>query len=113
MTFFVYAIEPIDWTWEFLPTVEDIAVQFARHDATLAVHGYSFDAPMLPELLRRLDQAKAQARSRGWAGDYRTDATPRVFFVPGTGQFDYGFAWKQEDSGTTFVVSPVALAHLN
>ncbi|MBC2653774.1 hypothetical protein H7F50_04260 [Novosphingobium flavum] len=112
MTFFVYAITPIDWTWEFLPTVEDVAVQFARHDATLAVHGYQFEGPMLPELLKRLERAKTIARQHGWEGDYRSDATPRVFFVPGEGQFEYGFAWKQENNGTTFVASPVAMPHL-
>ena len=37
MPWTAYAIIPIDWAWEFLPTVQEIATRFAASDAELIV----------------------------------------------------------------------------
>lgn len=54
--------------------------------------------------------AQQLAGEKGWEGDFRGDA--HVFMLPTENEFTYGFAWKQENNGTTYIVSPVAFPHL-
>jgi hypothetical protein len=60
-----------------------------------------------------LEKAKAHADQCGWEGDMVEG--PFVFGVPprhGYNTFDVGFAWKQDNNGTTYVVSPVPMPWL-
>lgn len=106
-----YGIIPIDFGWEYLPTVEDIAHKFATNDATLKIEGVDYEPEMLPGFLERFALAKEAAIAEGWEGDFRGKA--RVFFLPGENDFHYGFVWKQDNNGTTFVVSPHSLPWLD
>ncbi len=46
-----------------------------------------------------------------WEGDLKESI--QVFSIPGDGETDIGFIWKQNNNGTTFVVSPIPLPYLN
>lgn len=107
---FVYDITPIDFRWEFLHSVEDVAAALAKVDAgRLSKRGDSGE-PTCAEFLEAFKDAKDKAGSAGWDGDFRDG--PVVFWVPGDGRFEYGFVFKQDSNGTTYVVSPHKLPHL-
>lgn len=113
MAWTAYDIVPIDYGWEFLPTIEDVAQKFAKYDAALAVAEEKFEQPLLPRFFELFSQAKEMAHEVGWEGDHQGYAGPRVFFLPAEGDFNYGFVWKQNNNGTTFVISPEPLTWLN
>lgn len=111
MSWKAYAIIPIDWAWEFLPSVEEAAARFAESDARLMVTGADYEPFYHADFWRHFETAKELATAEGWEGDFRQG--PRVFFLPGEGEFEYGFVWKQDNNGTTFVVSPHPLTWLD
>jgi len=105
MDFHVYGITPIDFGWEHCPTVADYYSSLARNE----FEGYT-DIDILKQFKSDFETAKKLALDKGWEGDFRGAA--HVFLVPTENEFSYGFAWKQDNNGTTYVISPVALAHL-
>lgn len=112
MSYFTYQVAPIDWGWEQLRTVEDTARALADVDVRERLSGeaiYIAD-PSLDTFLARWDAAKDSARRSGWEGDFRQG--PYVFWVPTEDGMQFGFVFKQDNNGTTFVVSPVELPHL-
>lgn len=111
MTWKSYCISPIDFRWEYLPTVEEIASKFAHADAAAVVHGNTYHSPELTRFLADFEAAKKLASEGYWEGDYRN--SPVVFFLPTECEFQYAFAWKQDNNGSTFIVSPVALPWLD
>ena len=104
MTWSVYEVYPIDFMWGFLPTISEFGKGLASEP-----EAYGKDA------VQKLDEDFREAQSEvdaatSWEGDFRGEVS--VFLIPIEGTFDYGFVWKQENNGTTFVVSPVKLDHL-
>jgi len=79
----------------------------ARARASEVDHGGNFGADDIVEFLRDFETAKAEAQKVGWEGDYR--AAPRVFWLPQpeSNSMSYAFIWKQDNNGTTFIVSPI------
>jgi hypothetical protein len=108
-----YHLSPIDFGWEFLPTFQEVAARFAESDAMKIVHGGEYDIDDYPKLKKDLEFAKDLALEAGWEGDYRGSHTPRVLFLPDETEFICAFAWKQENNGSTFVVSPKPLPWLD
>jgi hypothetical protein len=117
---YTYAVSPIDndWDWERLPLAESVAADIAREYAVEVVHARregagGFQSRDVGEFLSAIQEAKAAARKAGWEGDYGQSA-PRVFWLPDPEWFGfkYGFAWKQSNNGTTFIVSPFRLPWL-
>jgi hypothetical protein len=106
---YVYETEPIDLGWRLLLSVDAMREILAKEESEF-LHGvegyYSADFWAIWE------QVQQVARSRGWDGTLRE--TPRVFFLPDPdpGEFACGFVWKQDNNGTTFVVSPKRLPWL-
>jgi hypothetical protein len=105
-----YQIAPIDFRWNHLKTVAATASELGASEAELeatsgGVNGA--DDPSLREFLDDWATAKAMAGSIGWDGDLRND--PVVFWVPVEDSFRYGFVFKQDSHGGTFVVSPVPM----
>ena len=97
---FIYMTNPIDvWPgdslWKF-------------------VDGIDKDDPLLLPSTIMFDFAEAcvLASKVGWEGDFRDD--PEIFWIPDphSGNWMYGFAWKQNNNGTCFIASPVDLPHL-
>jgi len=111
MSFFYYQIGPIDWGWANLKTVEETALELGAHDVrerfspepTLA-------CPTLEHFMGRWSDAQELASQRGWEGDFRND--PAVFWIPHETDFKCGFVFKQDNNGTTFVLSPIEMKHL-
>ncbi len=105
MTFFAYQLPPIDFGWDSCPTVEDYYATLAKD----VFRGYARQEN-LNEFRDNFKTAKAMASDIGWEGDFRGEA--HVFMMPDEDQFTYGFAWKQDNNGTTFVISPQPMPHL-
>lgn len=111
MAFKAYYILPIDFGWEYLPTVEEFADKLAKSDLAIKLGKEPFGDPKLDQFLADFATAQDLATDQGWEGDFR--GSPRVFFVPVEGEFVYGFAWKQDNNGDTLVVSPQPLSWLD
>ncbi|MEF2071648.1 hypothetical protein [Consotaella aegiceratis] len=114
MEWFVYSTAPIDFGWALLPTVTEIASELAKIEAAEKIDGYGGgkDVGTATEFLADFDRARELARQHGWEGDYRPDAKPHVFWLPHENEMAYGFIWKQQHSGQTFVISPCPLPWL-
>jgi hypothetical protein len=98
---FVYDCGPIDW-WVGWATEKEFLAQLAAlqfgEEATSAYH-------------HRRHAGLVLARKAGWEGDMREG--PFVAGLPSEpGTFEYLIAWKQDNNGQTFVVSPVRLPWL-
>ena len=107
-----YDISPIDVGWDNLKTVWETAALLGAKDAESRARrettsDCSYD---LPKFLTAWEFAKQKAGDHGWEGDFRID--PVVFWVPDDTQFSYGFVFKQDNNGTTYIVSPVDMPHL-
>ncbi|MBV7459475.1 MULTISPECIES: hypothetical protein [unclassified Acidovorax] len=105
-----YEIAPIDFRWELLQSVADVAAQLARADAEALSGEGDSGLPSCEEFLDAWVKAKQSAEASGWDGDIRTG--PVVFWLPSADRFEYGFAFKQDNNGNTFVISPQELPHL-
>lgn len=109
MKWHVYEIIPIDFGWENLKTVKETVATIAGfNDVVKDIEGVNSSA--VRGFLDRWDSAKSEASRKGWEGDFRHD--PIVFWLPNEYDFEYGFVFKQENNGTTFVVSPFPLPWL-
>jgi hypothetical protein len=93
-TYHVYVLPPVDIGWGLFKTVSqviDTICEVDLHDFVVAYY-----------------QSLRVAKSTGWwEGDMRHEAVvvPLVRELEG----EYGFMWKQDNNGTTFVVTPEAI----
>ena len=113
MNWIVYRMSPIDPGWEFLKTVVDTVGPLAATEAEeIARNGNAMmlETPLGSTFLEGWDTAKAAAYEHGWEGDFRQG--PVVFWLPNDGGFTHGFVFKQDNNGTSFIVSPYALPWL-
>jgi hypothetical protein len=118
VAWFVYELPPIDFWWEFLPTVADVAVGMASGGAREAVteHSSTFrgvvDLNSTVTFVRNFREAQDLAGRHGWEGDFSMPA--RVLWLPEENSpvFSHAFVWKQDNNGTTYVVSPHPLPWL-
>ena len=103
-----YVVSPIDLGWERLPLAESVAADIAHEEAGEIVSGDEAYQGHTGRFFDALREAKAAARKIGWEGDYKSYSAPRVFWLPNPDDFDfqYGFVWKQDNNGATFIVSP-------
>jgi hypothetical protein len=98
---------PIDMGWELLPEVAAIAIRLDDNRDGV---------PEMPSsrsgFLKDFDTACNLARRVGWEGDFAQE--PRVVWLPPADDqtWMHAFAWKQENNGGTFVVSPYPLPWL-
>lgn len=108
-----YGISPIDFNWEMVRTAADIVLDVAQAAVEALTKGPSFYESELEisDVLEQFDYAKALARECGWEGDFTEK--PRLFWLPAEGGFEFGFVWKQSNSGQTFVISPYPLPWLD
>ena len=110
VTWAAYHLPPIDMRWEMLDTIEEVLVKFARMDAQGAMSGEGSELAG-ERFLADFDEAKELAKSIEWEGDFRHE--PRIFWLPAEEVFRYAFVWKQDNNGSTFVVSPFELSWLD
>lgn len=101
MTWYWYELPPIDW-WP-IPTVKTVHEQSRRWLET----DEGMNNGEIPELSGMWVEAQAVARKfTHWEGDVRQG--PFVLFGPsesGEAMIATGFAWKQDNNGTTFIVN--------
>lgn len=105
---FTYHIAPIDTGWENLRTVDQTIEDLDTVELRANPKGYG-PAPdvSVDDFEYAWGEAKELAYGAGWEGDFKHD--PVVFWVPVTDGFQYGFVFKQDNNGSTFVVSPVPM----
>jgi len=114
MVWNAYATGPIDAHWEFLHTVPTVAAMIAGDEAAAAASGsVPWGNLRSQQFLEAISEARDAASKLGWEGDFREE--PRVFWLPDadTGELVFGFVWKQDNNGSTFVVSPLPLPWLD
>jgi hypothetical protein len=112
MQLFVYAISPIDhWGgWRRF----DEAMLPGPSDAYPSRFSYDWQfGPTLEELNIRLKLAMQLARNDGWEGDVREGPYWAPLPIDEPGVYDFVIAWKQDNNGTCYVVSPFALPWLS
>lgn len=80
---YIYVMPPIDMGWGKLTKIDS-----------------------LPEPIAKI----AKEEPVNWEGDAWTIFE---FWIPSEGQMVRGYTWKQQNSGTTFIASPVELAYLD
>ncbi|CRN68984.1 hypothetical protein AX279_17715 [Pseudomonas sp. J237] len=111
MNWLVYEILPVDFGWEHLRTVQQTLADITSAPETISDESQKLDLSEALQFSAKWEAAKTAAREHGWEGDFRHD--PRVFWLPGETKFDLAFVFKQDNNGTTYVVSPVVLPWLD
>jgi len=109
MTWHAYYIDPIDWGWTHLKTINETLAEIAKGEELDHENYIKNDVSEseVNEFLEGWRKAKKAAKSVGWAGDFRNP--PRVFWIPSEQYMEHGFVFKQENNGDTMVVSPKKL----
>ncbi len=110
----VYETLPIAFDWGHLPKVDDVAKRLGGIEAIMRAAGedHYIEGTSLDVFLNAWEAAKMAASDHGWEGDFRAGSV--VMWIPekDRGGFRPGFVFKQDNNGSTFVVSPVELPHL-
>jgi hypothetical protein len=83
MKWTAYRLSPIDFGWERLPGVKEVAAQLAADDNDELSPARPLTA--LAEFLRDFHSALQLAGAQGWEGDFL--GKPRVFLAPRRGRF--------------------------
>lgn len=110
MSWHTYCIPPVDFNWSFCKTVEETALEISKNNPVNISDEHCFQCPTREDFENDWNEAKRLARENHWDGDFARG--PIVFWIPTHNTFCYGFAFKQDDDGATFVVSPVELPWL-
>jgi hypothetical protein len=119
-TYHVYVLPPVDIGWGMFKTVrqvidiacDDIKKRAADNFENLLYHGrgvYRSEVD-ISDFLENYDQSLRAAKKTGWwEGDMRHEpvVVPLVRELEG----EYGFMWKQDNNGTTFVVTSEEMPH--
>lgn len=107
----VYALPPLDFGWEDLIPIDRYLERLQAEEEAVSNQGWQRKGPTQVEQFNQfLENGKAAARRVGWEGDFRDD--PHVGFLPRYDSLLPYVVWKQDNNGTTFVVSPVPLPYL-
>lgn len=114
MSWIAYQLNPIDFGWDYLPTVEEAAGKIAAAEIGDVMNGFpGGSGSPIAKFIADFDRARRLAHEKGWEGDFRTGHEPRVLWLPTELEFQYAFVWKQDNNGATFVISPVQLSWLD
>lgn len=107
-----YSVVPIDMGWDMLPTKQAFRDRLVLEYTAFRQSDGSepYISPEGFDALWEEAQRAAYDTVHSWEGNVRDEV--HVFFVPDESEFGIGFVWKQENNGTTFIVSTVPLPHL-
>lgn len=108
---YAYHISPMDFGWSLMSTTQ----QFMR---TLLDYASPEISPKrvasnLADFGRFCEEALEAGDKVGWEGDFRGSETPRVMVLPGEVYPYLALIWKQDNNGSTFVVSEVPMPWLD
>lgn len=110
----IYQLGPVDNGWNRLRTVRQTAEELAADMVRIDMDQLEFpEGPTYQDFMGAWKSAQHFAAQNGWEADFRQD--PVVFWLPTTSEgvdFDFGFVFKQDNNGTTYVVSPMPLPSL-
>jgi len=110
-TLYAYQIDPVDTGWEYFITVKDLInklyEEFKRDaDNRFNHHAWFSDGfiSQIDEIIKNYNLSLTAAKKVGWEGDMRGEPV----IVPIVNEVDcyYGFMWKQDSKGVTYVVLP-------
>ena len=107
MKWFFYNMTPIDQLWQMLPTPEDVIKNLVDSSDDGPEYGIS---DRVVTFAKDYEYVLAAFKTKGWEGDFRGHS--KVFWLPYDVDFIYGFVWKQDNNGSTFVASPHELIWL-
>ena len=111
---YVYSLWPIDHGWQFLTPLNKLAEEIGAAEAIEKVrHGHTLnlDHILTDQLAADWQAAQSAAREYGWEGD--CGRGPYLFWIPTDyAGFVHAFAFKQQNNGMTFIVSPHRLQWL-
>ncbi len=111
---YIYHCGPIDWNWNNLMTVHELMKKLTDKHC-FEIDGEDLDGDItLHYVMAKFNQClKAADEHCGWEGDFTEE--PRVFAIPFPYHYDFefGFVWKQQNNGSTFVACPIELPHLS
>jgi len=111
---FAYQIAPMDFGWDLLPTVKEFYSKLVQSSADLPEEHVR---PRLSEEIAEVEAfvlaALQLGRQIGWEGDFRPYGVPRIAVLPDAESPKLALVWKQDNNGTTFVVSQCELPWLS
>ncbi len=106
---FVYQTEPLDFFFGLS------SLEHAAKDALAMDDGYGRERLMTSLVKQAMEAAYVVSKAKGsyWEGDIRASEL-YVFGIPDPENHGvrHGFIWKQDNNGTTFIVSPVQIPWL-
>jgi len=108
---FFYEGSSVDHGWNHLKTVEETLVNLAS--AYSHIEEANVDAIDVGTFIQSWEDAKTKLKLISvWDGDFIMN--PHVFWTPNfaSAELRWGFIFSQSNNGTTFVVSPVEMPHL-
>jgi len=107
-----YDISPIDFNWEYLPTVKDTLCSLIQTPMQWETAcGEDVNEDWAASFVDSWKFAKETARQRlHW--DEEFNGHPRVIWIPDDNAFGFGFVFKQGNNGNTYVFSPQPMAWL-
>ena len=107
--YFIYETPPIDYFLGMMPLS-----QYIKKSIAMEMEHESEDTSTITNILSMVCEAIIKVKDATiWEGDFNTKMY--VFAIPDVDNTDMkiGFVWKQENNGTSFVVSPVSLPWLD
>lgn len=115
---YVYVMPPIDFGWEFCQSLPWL-LKRETNDLSISMDwtGKGCSSDYLDSwndiavLIKKANSLIILAGKYGFDGNLVEN--PVLIPIPGECTFDFAFAFKQENNGTTFIVSPVAMHWLH
>ena len=106
----VYVLNPVDFGWDHLGSVEETLAKIDRGQAERDSAHLPYDlAYNRKQFSRDYLLAQELAKAHGMGSDLKQAS---VFWIPGDTKFDYGFVFKESSNGTTYVTSPFPIQTL-
>ncbi len=100
----IYVIPPIDFGWEHLPTVEETLRKIKKSEEVREEGQELYDLAYRSEKFTQdWERALSIAKSMGMNSELRH--APSVMWMPAELHMEYGFVFKEDNNGTTYVVS--------
>lgn len=108
---YTYVINPMDWQWDAFPDVPTAISRIIQGDPYIP-NSQNETWVTVMFFCRALAAAFDAAVDAGWERDFKGSGGVRCFALPAQDEPKWGFVWKQENNGFTFVMSPVGLPYL-
>lgn len=112
MAWITYQVAPIDFGWDNLQEVHEVTARLGRFEGQFIGPEIGSSELTVADFLATFRAACAAAATAGCdMNDLRQP--PGVFWIPVDDGFEPGFVFKVDNNGTTYVVAPVPLPHLD